>query len=130
MQETGEAARKMNELLEERKFRITQLERQIFRTIAQSYGDRGDVLHFEDGLTPASVRELADLIAQECRGTAAVFSGTDEAGYSFCLVTRDGDLREQTKRLTAALGGRGGGKPNFQQGSVKATKAQIEAFFA
>ena len=129
IRETGEAARKMNVLLEERKFRIAQLERQLFAQTARSYGGRGDVLHFEEGLAPASVRELADLIAEECGGTAAVFSGTDGDGYSFCLVTRSGDLRERTKAMTAALGGRGGGKPNFQQGSVKCARADIEAFF-
>ena len=126
---TGEAARKMNALLEERKFRITQLERQLFAHTARAYAGKGDILHFEECLAPASVRELADLIADCCGGTAAVFSGTDEAGYSFCLVTRSGDLRERTKAMTAALSGRGGGKPNFQQGSVKCTKADIEAFF-
>ena len=129
IQETGEAARKMNALLEERKFRITQLERQLFAQTARNYAGKGDVLHFEEGLAPASVRELADLIADTCGGTAAVFSGTDEAGYSFCLVARSGDLRERTKAMTAALSGRGGGKPNFQQGSVKCTRADIEAFF-
>ena len=126
---TGEAARKMNDLLEERKFRIAQLERQIFRSVAGQYAGKGDILHFEEDLAPASVRELADLIADTCQGTAAVFSGTDEAGYSFCLVTRSGDLRELTKRMTAALSGRGGGKPSFQQGSVKAARSEIEAFF-
>ena len=126
---TGEAARKMNDLLEERKFRIAQLERQIFRSVAGQYAGKGDILHFEEDLVPASVRELADLIADTCQGTAAVFSGTDEAGYSFCLVTRSGDLRELTKRMTAALSGRGGGKPSFQQGSVKAARSEIEAFF-
>ena len=129
IRETGEAARKMNALLEERKLRIAQLERQLFAQTARSYAGRGDVLHFEEGLAPASVRELADMIAEECGGTAAVFSGTDGDGYSFCLVTRSGDLRERTKAMTAALGGRGGGKPNFQQGSVKCTRADIEAFF-
>ena len=119
----------MNALLEERKLRIAQLERQLFAQTARSYAGRGDVLHFEEGLAPASVRELADMIAEECGGTAAVFSGTDEDGYSFCLVTRSGDLRERTKAMTAALGGRGGGKPNFQQGSVKCARAAIEAFF-
>ena len=33
------------------------------------------------------------------------------------------------EELTAALNGRGGGKPNFQQGSVKAAEAEIQAFF-
>ncbi|MBQ3488022.1 MAG: alanyl-tRNA editing protein [Clostridia bacterium] len=126
---TGEAARKVNALLEERKFRIAQLERKLFASVAGGYAGRGDVLHFAEDLAPASVRELADQIAEVCGGTAAVFSGTDEAGYSFCLVTRTGDLRERTKAMTAALNGRGGGKPGFQQGSVKCAKAQIEAFF-
>jgi hypothetical protein len=31
--------------------------------------------------------------------------------------------------MTQNLGGRGGGKPNFQQGRVSASRLQIEAFF-
>jgi hypothetical protein len=58
------------------------------------------------------------------------WSGSDEAGYAFCLVTRDGDLRQLGKEMTKALNGRGGGKPAFQQGRVQAKKAEIEAFFA
>ena len=41
-----------------------------------------------------------------------------------------GDLRELTKAMNAALGGRGGGKPFFVQGSVSAGKEEILAFFA
>lgn len=32
--------------------------------------------------------------------------------------------------MNAALSGRGGGKPNFVQGSVGCDRAAIEAFFA
>ena len=35
-----------------------------------------------------------------------------------------------TKALNTALNGRGGGKPNFVQGSVAAARGAIEAFFA
>ena len=62
-------------------------------------------------------------------GTAAVFSGSDEGGYGFCLVTRAGDLRQLGKEMTRVLNGRGGGKPSFQQGRVNAKKAEIETFF-
>lgn len=127
--ETGAAARRMNELLAAEKYKVTALQRQIFKSIAESYVNCGDVLRFEDGLEPALVRELADAIAQGCGGTAAVFSGADGAGYSFCLVTRQGDLRALGKAMTAALGGRGGGKPNFQQGRVNASRMEIEKFF-
>lgn len=129
LQETGDAARKMNEVLAAQKFRIAGLEKQIFAGIAEGYTGKGQVLHFEDGLDNVAVRELADAIAECCGGTAAVFSGTDDAGYAFCLVTRDGDLRQLGKDMTKALQGRGGGKPNCQQGRVQAAKMQIMAFF-
>ncbi|MBO5130554.1 MAG: alanyl-tRNA editing protein [Oscillospiraceae bacterium] len=127
--ETGAAARQMNELLAKEKYIITGLQRQLFEGIAKSYANRTDVVHFESGLEPALVRELADRIADFCNGFAAVFSDSGEAGYSFCLVTREGDLRPLGREMTQALDGRGGGKPNFQQGRVNATEAQIRAFF-
>lgn len=129
-QETGEAARKMNELLSQYKFRITALERQIFAATAAGYAGTGDVVHFEEGLDNVAVRELADAIAQVCGGTAAVFSGSDDAGYAFCLVSRTEDLRPLGKDLTRSLNGRGGGKPDCQQGRLQSTREAIAAFFA
>lgn len=130
IQETGEAARKMNEVLAAQKYRIAGLEKQVFRAIAAEFAGKGDVLRFEEGLDSNGVRELADAIAETSGGTAAVFSGSEEGGYGFCLVTRSGDLRQLGKDMTKALSGRGGGKPNCQQGRVAAKKAEIEAFFA
>ena len=127
--ETGAAAQKMNETLTQQKYRITGLERKIFRTIAAGYAGQGTVLHLEEGLDNVAVRELADAIAETCGGMAAVFSGSDEAGYAYALVTRQGDLRAFNKEMTAALGGRGGGKPLCQQGRVAAAQAEIRAFF-
>ncbi len=129
-QETGEAARKMNDLLSQYKFRITALERQIFAATAAGYTGAGDVVHFEDGLDNVAVRELADAIAQVCGGTAAVFSGSDDAGYAFCLVSRTDDLRPLGKDLTRSLNGRGGGKPDCQQGRLQSPREAIAAFFA
>ena len=130
IEETGAAARRMNEVEANLKYRIVGLEKRIFTGIADSYAGRGDVVHFEEDLDNAAVRDLADAIAEGCGGTAAVFSGSDEGGYAFCLVTRNGDLRTLGKEMTKALNGRGGGKPIFQQGRVQAAKAEIEAFFA
>ena len=129
-QETGEAARKMNELLSQYKFRITALERQIFAATAAGYTGAGDVVHFEDGLDNVAVRELADAISQVCGGTAAVFSGSDDAGYAFCLVSRTDDLRPLGKDLTRSLNGRGGGKPDCQQGRLQSPREAIAAFFS
>ena len=80
-----------------------------------------------DGKT--GIRELTDCITQQCGGTAAVFSGTDSEGYGYCLANAGEDLHLLGKAMTAALHGRGGGKPGFQQGRVAATEAEIRAFF-
>ena len=127
--ETGIAARKMNEALGAEKFKLASLQRRMFRNIAGGYENAGNVLCFEPDLEPVLVRELADAISDRCGGIAAVFSGEDEGGYSFCLVTRQGDLREMCREMTRILRGRGGGKPNFQQGRVSAGRCEIEAFF-
>ena len=127
--ETGEAARKMNDMLAAEKFRATGLQKQLFRYTAERYVNQEIALHFEAGLEPALVRDLADMIADQVTGMAAVFSGTDDEGYSFCLMTRNGDLRAFGKTMTQTLGGRGGGKPIFQQGRVNATEAEIRNFF-
>ncbi len=128
-QETGDAARQMNTALEAEKLRRTQLQRQILKDIAKNYINCGDVVHFEPGLEPVQVLELADGIAEHCGGTAAVFSGQDSQGYSYALVTREGNLRGLGMAMTAALSGRGGGKPACQQGRVQADKSAILAFF-
>ena len=128
--ETGEAARKMNETLAGEKYRVTQLQKRIFETIAKDYVNCKDALHFEPDLEPVQVRMLADAIAQHCAGTVAVFSGRDEEGYAYAMVDHKNDLRAFGKEMTAALNGRGGGKPNFQQGRVAAKRQEIEAFFA
>ena len=127
--ETGAAAKRMNDALSQLKYRIVGLERQIFAATAEKYAGTGDVLHFEEAMDTTALRELADTIGETCGGAACVFSGNDERGYAFCLVAREGDLRPLGKDMTKALNGRGGGKPNFQQGRVQASREQIEAFF-
>ena len=126
---TGEAARKMNDVLAAEKFRFTQLQKRMLDGISNNYVNSGNVLHFEEGLESALVRELADKIAEVCGGTASVFSGDDENGYAFALVTRSGDLRQLCKDMNKALNGRGGGKPVCQQGRVASAKSAIIEFF-
>lgn len=121
--ETGAAARRMNETLAAEKFRTTGLQKKLMALTAESYGNRGDVIHFAEDLEPALVRELADKIAAQITGTAAVFSGG-----SFCLVNHHGDVKELGQKLTTRFGGRGGGKNGVFQGSLSATKQELEAF--
>ena len=125
--ETGAAAQKMNEQLSAEKLRANTLQKQVFDSIAKSYTDAGNVVHFEENLAPGQVRELADAIGKVCGGAAAVFSGKDEDSYSLCVIGPG--AKELGSAAVGALNGRGGGKPDAFQGSLKTTKAEIDAFF-
>ena len=128
MNATGEAAVRMNEALAAEKSRAIGLQNRLAERIAESYVNYGNVVHFEQGLDGNGLRYLADKIAGCCGGRAAVFSGAEE-NYTYCLAQRDGDLRALNRAMTEALGGRGGGKPQFQQGTLRTTKEEILAFF-
>ena len=128
MEQTGEGVRKLSEAVGAEKLRANQLQTRLFAAIAAGYAGQRDVVHFEEGLDSAQVRQLADKLVAVVDGFCAVFSAGAN-GISYCLATRDGDLRLLNQDMTAALDGRGGGKPNFQQGSLKASPAEITDFF-
>ncbi|MBO5323676.1 MAG: alanyl-tRNA editing protein [Oscillospiraceae bacterium] len=126
--ETAAAARKVSDALAAEKMRSATLEKQVLSQIAESYANCDNVLHFENDLSGAALRELAEQISHRCSGVAAVFTGED-GRYSYCLASKNQDLRILGKEMTAALNGRGGGKAEFQQGTVAAMRGQIEEFF-
>ena len=128
--QTADAAARLLEAEAALKLRAAQLEEQVFAQKAQALAGAGNVLLFEPPMTPDSVRRLTDLVMTACGGRAAVFAGSDAEGYKYAVGEAGGDLRQFVKELNAELHGRGGGKPFFAQGSVAASHAGIEAFFA
>ena len=110
------------------KLRCAKLEGSAFAQTAAQYEGKGDVLLFEDEMSGDSLRKLCDAVANACGGRCAVFAGADGA-YKYAIGHAGGELRDFTKKMNAALSGRGGGKPNFVQGSVGCDRAAIEAFF-
>lgn len=127
--ESARAVERIQQELTGLKMRCAKLEEASFAQTAAKLAKTGDVLLFEDDMSPDSVRKLCDAVAQVCLGRCAVFASAEET-WKYAIGQVDGDLRELTKKMNAALSGRGGGKPNFVQGSVSATKEEIERFFA
>lgn len=127
--QTAQGAEQLLDTLNGWKYRSGALERQLFAYQAAALEGMGDCFFFADGLNPEGLRNLTDQASAKTGGIAAGFS-RNENGFHYCLALPGGDLRGLNKELTAALNGRGGGKPNFQQGSVKAEEREIQAFFA
>lgn len=129
LKETAQAVEKLNQEYQQTKFRLVGMELERFASIAENLRGKGDQLIFQEDLAPDSVRKLAAGVMETCKGRCAVFSGKDGEGYRYAVGLENGDLREWTRRMNQALQGRGGGKPFFVQGSVQATREEIEAFF-
>lgn len=125
---TATAVARMKEELAQTQYRLTQLRNHEFERKAQELEGAGNVLLFEEGLSPDELRRLADSVLQTCGGRCAVFSGEGE-NYKYAIGQKGADLRSLAKELNATLNGRGGGKPEFIQGSVCVSETQIRAYF-
>lgn len=127
--ETAAAVERLEAELNAAKARQTQLEDEVFASLAEQQTGKGDVILFQPPLRPDGVRKLADAVGKTCCGLAAVFAGED-GQYAYALVRSDGeDISSLVKALNAALHGRGGGRNGFAQGSVQSSRVEIEAFW-
>ena len=123
--ETGAAAQQLKDSLAGEKYRAAGLESRIFDKIAEGFAGQKTAFCFEEGLEPAGVRQLAEKLAKVAN-LAGVFSQKD-GKYNLCLAGSPEAVKGLGTILSQTLGARGGGKPGFWQGSVTATKEELEA---
>ena len=127
MPETAPAVEALQKAHQEEKYRCVGLKNRLFAAIAESYRGVPCPLHFEGTMSGSDLRELAEAIEKVC-SCAIVCAGTDEAGYTLCIL---GDGACDTGKAAAQnLNGRGGGRGNAYQGFFRATRAQISVYFA
>ncbi len=129
MEKTAEAVARLQEENFSLRGRVYRMEEEMFQSEALKWQNSGNVLLFQEGLESDGVRKLTDAIMQTCGGRCAVFSKNQDGSYKYAVGELNGDLRQFTKEMNAALNGRGGGKPFFVQGSVKASEEEIRRFF-
>ena len=128
----GETAAAVARLQDENfrlKGQLSHMFNELCTAEAQKWEGAGSVLLFYDGLEADQVRRMTDAVMQKCSGCCAVFSSNGDGSYKYAIGELNGDLRQFTKEMNAALNGRGGGKPFFVQGSVKAAEEEIRHFF-
>lgn len=126
--ETSAAVERLQKEVYALKGRVTELEEREFARTAEFHAGKGPVLLIEGPMSGESLRKLCGAVREKCGGRCAVFTGEGEA-YQYAIGEDGDDLRALAKELNAALDGRGGGKPEFVQGSVKASAERIKKFF-
>ncbi len=125
--EITSAVERVMSQLQQARYKYSQLKKELFAFRANEIsGD--DCCVFDDGVEADDARVFSDMLAEKV-GIAAVFSGNDESGYKYAITSRSSDVRDIGKQLNSACNGRGGGKSDMVQGSVAASREEIEDFW-
>ncbi len=104
---------------------------ELIRGIAAAQAETaGNLLVFDSLLDEVAQRELVNLLMAKAGGFAAVFCGSDAEGWRYVIGSLHRDLRAGAKAINAAVGGRGGGKPQMIMGRASAGKREIERALA
>ncbi|MDO4519806.1 MAG: alanyl-tRNA editing protein [Eubacteriales bacterium] len=125
---TAEAVERLYDENTRNKSKVARMEEELFAIEAERHVDQGNAILFKENLEADSVRKLTDLVMHSCKGRCIVFSDNQDGSFKYAIGEIDGDLRQFTKDMNTALNGRGGGKPFFVQGSVRASKEDILDF--
>ena len=80
---------------------------------------------FEESLDSIAMRNFINDAMQRCGGICGAFIGSDDRGYHYILGSKNVDVREISKKLNTQFDGKGGGKPQMVQGSLKGTEEDI-----
>ena len=89
----------------------------------------GNAVLFEESLDAGAMRSAVNSLVQKKNGFCGVFAGSDADGYRYVIGKQGGDARTINNELREKFGARGGGKPEMVQGSVTASRADIETLF-
>ena len=79
-------------------------------------------------MDPEHWRSVALALAGKQDGIYLFFFRKDENTYSYVLASRDASVDALSSEMHRRLNGRGGGRNGVYQGSVRATKQEIEIF--
>ncbi|RHR33011.1 hypothetical protein DWX43_00910 [Clostridium sp. AF19-22AC] len=90
--------------------------------------DEAFVCFFEQGLEGEGPRILMNLVLAEGKEGCAVFVETGDEEYRYVIGSRNLDVRPLAKGLNEAFSGRGGGKPEMVQGSLKGKESDVRVW--
>ena len=129
--ETSAAVERLMAERDDLKFRLAEMENILVSLKVESILETdGNICLFVDFQNEAARIELANLLMPKCGGVTAIFCGSDDEGWKYIIGSRNINLRENSKRINAAIDGRGGGKPEMIMGRASKARADIEAYFS
>ena len=130
-EKVGDAVFHMKEQMDQIRMKLNQMQASYLAgKLEEIKADDKFVCLFEEELDNIAVRNFVNDACKRCQGICAAFVGTDEDGYRYIIGSSSTDVREFAKKLNEAFSGKGGGKPEMVQGSLKGSRSDIEKLFA
>lgn len=128
--EVADAVRRVLRDQQALKDKCDALSGQLVNLMAAAAGEsEGNLCLFTDALDEIAQRELVNRLMGQCGGMAAVFCGSDAAGWRYIIGSRHVDLRRNARAVNAAINGRGGGRPEMIMGWAAADEQTIRDAF-
>jgi alanyl-tRNA synthetase len=116
--------------IDEMKAKMSALKRENMQMKLDFLDETDDsIILFEESDDMLAMRNFVNGAVKKTKKLCAVFAGDDVKGYKYIIASESMPLRGLSKEISATLGGKGGGSDAMIQGSVSATRDQIEIFF-
>ena len=124
--EVAEAVEKLKEEQLDLKNQVSALKQKLLAYQAKEIDVTPELVKvFDSELSGNEPRELMNILLERGAKICAIFAGNDEEGYRYVIGSHSEDVRVISKKLNEAFQGRGGGKPQMVQGSLKGTAKNI-----
>ena len=120
---------RLKQEIEEKNRTIYAMTEKYLDTIIQETPDNAPLVCIMlEGISRQALGKLAERLLEEKHArVAAVLNRTQEDSCTYLICSRSVDLRSYVKPLNNALHGRGGGKPEYIQGSFQADEETIRS---
>lgn len=125
--ETADGVDRLLKKKAELEYEISKLNLEIAK-IHADMDEHGEKIIIFKELNGSNLTAFADKLKEKATDFVAAFGYVSENNYQYVLCSNSMDVRPMCKELNTALNGRGGGKPQMVQGSVSASREEIEAF--
>lgn len=127
-----EVSQAVDHLKEERaalKGRLASLQQKMTWYMAQEIDVSEHVVTvFDKELSGNAPRDLMNQLLSRGALVCAVFAETEDGGYRYVIGSHTEDVRPLCKKLNEAFSGRGGGKPEMVQGSLKGSEEELRRY--
>ncbi len=126
----ADAVLKQKEDMQRQQERINTLQAQYLELLINTLPAPSKSQHallFVDRMDTIALRNTVNQLVETYPGYCAVFSGSDEAGYSFIAGSKQKDCKELAQKLRESFGAKCGGNTPMIQGSVMAGKTELTA---